>query len=252
MTLVAGGMFVFSRIGGLLMAMPVLGASGIPVQARLAVAVPLSLLLLPSAGQVPLPATLSALLGGIISEVVLGLLMGFCMQVVYAALGVAADLASTQAGLQLAGMVDPVTMAQPGVLGVLVTWLGAGVFLGADMHLFCLTTLGSSFHEVPPGAVTMALGGAEGLVRLSGTMLLTSVQLAAPLTVFVFSVNLAMSILGRMAPGQQFFFAVGTTLHVVAGLALLTLALPAMLRVWVDLLPTGLEAMMQAVHLAGG
>lgn len=252
MTLIAAGMFVFSRMGGLLMSMPVLGSAGIPTHARLAIAVPLSLLLLPAAAEVPVPATLSALLGAIVSEVLLGLLMGFCMQVVYASLGVAADFASTQAGLQLAGMVDPVTMAQPGVLGVLVTWLGAGVFLGADVHLFCLTSLGTSFQEVPPGAVTLALGGVEGLVRLSGSMLLTAVQLAAPLTVFVFSVNLAMSILGRMAPGQQFFFAVGTTLHVVAGLALLIFALPAMLRVWVDTLPRGLEAMIEFVRLAGG
>lgn len=252
MILVAGGMLVFSRVGGLLMTMPVLGAAGIPVHARLAVAAPLSLLLLPLAAQAPLPTTLSALLGGIVSEVLLGLLMGYCMQLVYAALGVAADLASTQAGLQVAGMVDPITMAQPGVLGVLASWLGAGVFLGADMHLYCLTALGTSFHEVPPGTVTMALGGAEGLVRLSGTMFATSIQLAAPLTVFVFSVNLAMSILGRMAPGQQFFFAVGTTFQVIAGLALFAITLPAMLRAWLDSLPGGLEAMMEAVRLAGG
>jgi flagellar biosynthetic protein FliR len=251
-TLVAGGMLVFCRVGGLLMTMPVLGAAGIPVHARLAVAVPLSLLLLPLAAQAPLPATLSALLGGIVTEVLLGLLMGYCMQVVYAALGVAADLASTQAGLQIAGMVDPITMAQPGVLGVLATWLGTGVFLGADMHLYCLTALGTSFRDVPPGEITNVLGGVEGLVGLSGTMLATSVQLAAPLTVFVFSVNLAMSLLGRMAPGQQFFFAVGTTFQVVAGLALLAITLPAMLRAWVDSLPGGLDAMMNAVRLTAG
>ncbi|MDP2313239.1 MAG: flagellar biosynthetic protein FliR [Pseudomonadota bacterium] len=252
MSLLVGGMLIFSRLGGMLMAMPVLGASGVPVQARLAIAVPLSFLLLPLAAEAPPPTALSALIGGVVCEALLGLLMGYCMQLAYSAFGIAADLASTQAGLQVAGMIDPLTLAEPGVLGVLATWLGAGVFLGADLHLHCLATLGASFHDVPPGQITSVMAGAEGLVRLSGSVFATAVQLAAPLTVFVFAVNLAMSVLGRMAPGQQFFHAVGTTFQVVAGLALFAIALPAMLRTWLAWLPAGLEAMSTAARLAGG
>ncbi len=252
MTLIAGGMYLFARIGGLLMVMPVLGSAGVPVQARLAIAVPLAFLLLPLASGAPAPATLSALVGALVSEVLLGLLMGYCMQLAYTALGVAADLASTQAGLQMAGVVDPVSNAEPGVLGLLATWLGAGVFLGADVHLHCLAALGDSFRDVPPGSVTSALAGVEGLVELSASVFATAVRLAAPLTVFVFAVNLAISLLGRLAPGQQLFFAIGTTFQVIAGLALMAIALPAMLRAWLAFLPAGLEALVSIARLAGG
>ena len=115
--LVTAWMLVFARVAGLLATMPVLGAAGVPALARLGAAVPLAVLLLPVGGSVVVPETLSALLGALILEMLLGTAMGFCMQVAFAALGVAADLTSSQAGLSMGAMFDPVSMSQPGAIG---------------------------------------------------------------------------------------------------------------------------------------
>ena len=57
------------------------------------------------------------------------------------------------------------------------------------------------------------------------------VRLAGPLVFFAMMVNLALMVLGRMAPGLQLFFSIGTSFTVIAGIVLLGAALPAMLQV---------------------
>lgn len=249
MALVAGGLYVFARLSGMLVAMPVLGAAGVPVWARLLFAVPVVFLLLPVASAAEVPLTLSALLGGVVLELALGLLVGLIMQVAYAALGIAAEIISVQTGLAMAALLDPVSSTQAGAVGVLLTWLGAGVFLGAGVHRHMLAVVAESFATVPPGSLE-GLGEAGVLVPLAGTMLATGVQLAGPVTLFVLAINVGISVLGRMAPGQQLFFAIGTTLQTVIGLALLGVALPMVLRVWMAEVDGAFEAAIRV--LAGG
>ncbi len=250
--LVTAWMLVFARVAGLLATMPVLGAAGVPALARLGAAVPLAVLLLPVGGSVVVPETLSALLGALILEMLLGTAMGFCMQVAFSALGVAADLTSSQAGLSMGAMFDPVSMSQPGAIGALANWLGTGVFLGAGLHLNCIQALGQSFRDVPVGTVADITASGAAIAMLVGAMIATAVQLAAPLTLFVFAVNLALALIGRMAPGVQILQTIGTTIQVIVALALLGPTLPRMLEAWLDWMPQGLDALLLTLRLAAG
>lgn len=247
---IAEGVFVFSRLGGLLMTLPGFGMGAVPAVARLGAAVPLTLLLLPASDGAPVPDTLSHLAAGVGSELLLGIAMGTVVSLVFGALGTAGELLATQGGMHLATMLDPLTLAQPGAIGVLATWLGTGVFLGSGLHLHCLVALGDSFHALPPGAVSHVLGVGELLVPTAGVALTTGVTLAGPITIFVFTVNLGLSILGRMAPNLQLFFAVGPSLTVVAALALFGVALPSLLAAWAWSLPDGVSAIAALVELA--
>jgi flagellar biosynthetic protein FliR len=241
--LVAGGVLVFARIGGLLMTMPGFSARAIPAVARLGLAVPLTLLLLPTAAGTAVPTTVSHLLAGVVSEAMLGIAMGTAAALAFGTLAAAADLLSGQIGMHIAAMLDPLTLAQPGAVGVLATWLGTGVFLGAGMHLRCLLALGDSLRALPPGAVAAPLAAGSVLLPQAGEAIAAGVTLAGPLTLFVFTVNLGLSILGRMAPNLQLFFAIGPSVTVVAGLGLLGVALPTLLSAWCSLQPTAFAAM---------
>ena len=233
------GILIFSRLAGLLMLVPGISSRAVPAYARLLVAVPLTFLLLPVVGRMPPPTELSTLFGQVASEALFGVAMGLSVSLVFGALSTAAEVLSAQSGLQIASMLDPVTMTQPGAVGVLVTWLGTGVFLGANLHLRCITALGASLQAIPPGQASSAFLAADLLVPLGGVALSTGIQLAGPLTAFVFCVNLGLSLLGRMAPGLQLFFAIGPTITVAASFALIAISLPLLLETWYDTLPRG-------------
>ncbi len=249
-TTIWGALLVFARLGGLLMTLPGFSSAVVPVLARLGAAVPLTLLLLPVSAGVVAPPTLSALAAGIGGEVLLGIAMGSVVAVMFGSLGTAADLLSTQGGMHIGTMLDPLTHAQPGAVGVLATWLGTGVFLGAGLHLECLAALADSFEVLPPGTMTHPLSAGEIFLPAAGHAIYTGVTLAGPVTIFVFLVNLGLSILGRMAPGLQLFFAVGPSFTVVASLVLFAIALPSLLSAWMNVLPEAIASILALAELA--
>ncbi len=231
------GFYVFSRLAGLLAVIPVLGARGVPRLARLAAALPLTVVILPAAGVAAPPESLSALALGIATEVGWGLLLGFMAQVAFSALAVGADLASSQSGLQIAAMVDPVSNTDSGAMGALATWLGTGVFLGAGVHLALITILAESFDILPPGGIA-DLHVAALLPRLAADALATGVMLAGPLTLFTFLCNMCLSVLSRLSSVQQLFMAFGQIVQVCFGLVVFAIALPTILRYWLVWLAT--------------
>ncbi len=239
---VTGGVLVYARLAGLLMTLPGVSVRAVPSYARLFVAVPLTLLMLPGVGTTEVPSALSVLFSQLASEALFGVAMGLCVTLVFGALATAAEVISTQSGLHIAAMLDPLTMTQPGAAGVLVTWLGTGVFLGENLHLRCIRALGDSLHQVPPGHASAAFMAANQLIPLAGVAITTGIQLAGPITAFVFCVNLGLSLLGRMAPGLQIFFAIGPTITVAASFGLMAISLPAILETWYDTLPRAFVA----------
>lgn len=248
---VAGGVLLFTRIASLLMMLPGVSARVVPRLARMSIALPMTLLLLPAVGTPVVPSDVSVLFGQIAGEAVLGSAIGFSVSMVFSALSTAADIVSAQGGLQMAAMLDPLTLSQPGAAGVLITWLGTGVFFGQNLHLRCIEALGASIEAMPLGQAASAFTAGQVLLPLGGVALYTGIQLAGPLIALIFCVNLGLSILGRMAPGLQLFFAVGPTFTLAAAIALLAITLPALLGAWYGSLPIAFEAVRALLRSAG-
>jgi flagellar biosynthesis protein FliR len=101
---------------------------------------------------------------------------------------------------------------------------------------------------MPPGAVVDPLRSGLVIVPLAESALEAGVQIAGPVTIFTFGVNLGQSLLGRMAPNLQLFYAIGPILSVGFGLFLLAVSLPALLATWYGMMPQAL----QALGLLGG
>lgn len=241
--LVVVAVLIFARLAGLLMTMPGFSSQLVPALARLAAAVPLTAVLYPAAATGPVPESLSGLVVAVLGEVLVGVSMGFVISAVFGTLTMGAEMISAQSGLQMAMLLDPMTMSSPSAVSVLATWLGTGVFFGADLHLACIAALGESLQASPPGSFGLVFDQARVLIPTMGAVLSTAVQLAGPITIFVFTVNLGLSLVGRMAPNLHLFFALGPTITVVAALGILAAALPALLTAWYAFLPLGFDAM---------
>jgi len=234
--------FVLTRIGALLMTMPALGSRAVPTWGRLGAALPLAFILYPAVAEVPIPPSLSALVAAVLAEVAVGVSMGFAVRLVFDVLTMAFEVIAAQVGLSMASLLDPVTGSTPTVLSSLATWLATGMFFGANLHLMCIDAVADSLLAMPPGAVLRPLQAGAVLVPLAEAALRAGVQLAGPLTIFSFVMHLGQSLLGRMAPSLQLFYAIGPALSVGFGLFILAAALPALLSTWFALMPRALEA----------
>lgn len=235
---VIAAFLVFARIAALLMVMPVLSGAAVPPWVRLALAVPLTAVLLPAAGSYVGPVVLSSMVGALVREILLGLTMGFATQLVSSVLSTTFEAVATQAGMAIASQIDPMTASNSSTLATLGGWLATGAFFAGDVHLACIRAVARSYGGAPIGDAHVGPGAVEELIKLAEVSFETGFQLAGPLTVFIFAVHMGQALLGRMAPNVQLFWAIGPVMTIGFGLFVLAAALPSILTGWYGMMPT--------------
>lgn len=207
------------RPGFLVMAVPAFGSGFAPVTVRIGLMVTVSVLLMPF---VALPAELppTALVGVVAREAVIGLALAMAVRALIAATELAGNLMGFSIGFFLAAVVDPQTGVQNKVLSAAYATFALVVFFLVDGHHAVLRSLAASYSILPVGAGQ--IDGPIGMIvgRLLGVVFVLGVQLAAPVLVVLFVVELALGLMSRLAP-QMNLMMLGMPLRVAIGLTVL-------------------------------
>jgi len=151
--LAAAFMLAFARIAAMVMLLPGLGETNIPVRIKLSIALLLTMIILPlhrQAYQVDMTA-LTPLLVMMLHEIVIGVVLGATARVTLAALQVAGAVIAQQMGLGFVTEIDP-TQGQQGVLvGNFLTMLGVTLLFATDSHHLVIAALSDSYNIFAPG-----------------------------------------------------------------------------------------------------
>jgi len=233
--LAATFMLVFARIGSMVMLLPGLGESNIPVRVKLAIALMLTLIILPlhrDAYHVDLQS-LPALLVLMLHEIIIGVVLGATARVTLAALQVAGSVIAQQLGLGFVTTIDP-TQGQQGLLvGNFLTMLGITLLFATDSHHLVIAALSDSYAVFSPDD-TLSSGDVAALAtRAFAAAFKIGLQLSAPFLVFGLVFNVGLGVLGRLMPQMQVYF-VGVPLSILAGFLILGLVLAAMMGTYLD------------------
>jgi len=233
--LAAAFMLTFARIGAMVMLLPGFGESNIPVRIKLAIALLLTLIILPLHRQgyhVDL-SSMTSLLVLMVHEIFIGILLGATARVTLAALQVAGSVIAQQMGLGFVTSVDP-TQGQQGVLiGNFLTILGVTLLFATDSHHLVIAALNDSYKVFSPGE-TLASGDIASLAtRAFSAAFKIGLQLSAPFLVFGLVFNLGLGVLARLMPQMQVYF-VGVPLSILAGFLILGLVIVAMMGTFLD------------------
>ena len=241
----AAFMLVFARIGAMVMLLPGLGESNIPVRIKLAIALLLTLIILPlhrAAYSVDM-GSMAGLLTLMMHEIFIGILLGATARVTLAALQVAGAVIAQQMGLGFVTSVDP-TQGQQGVLiGNFLTMLGVTLLFATDSHHLVIAALNDSYKVFSPGE-TMSSGDIAALAtRAFNAAFRIGLQLSAPFLVFGLVFNIGLGVLARLMPQMQVYF-VGVPLSIFAGFLILALVLAAMMGTFLDYFIDVMHSMM--------
>src|SRR5712672_450087 len=233
--LAAAFMLVFARIGAMVMLLPGLGESNIPVRIKLGIALVLTLVILPlhrAAYQIDLQS-LMPLLVLMVHEIVIGIVLGATARVTLAALQVAGAVIAQQMGLGFVTAVDP-TQGQQGVLvGNFLTMLGVTLLFATDSHHLVIAALNDSYASFAPGELMSSADIAALATRAFAAAFKIGMQLSAPFLVFGLVFNIGLGVLGRLMPQMQVYF-VGVPLSILAGFLVLGMVLTAMMGTYLD------------------
>ncbi|MBX3478255.1 MAG: flagellar type III secretion system protein FliR [Brevundimonas sp.] len=248
----AGGL-IFARIGAILMLLPGFGESYVPPRIRLSLALVVSLALWPVvAGTLPpLPASLGAMVGWVLREVIVGLMIGALLRSFMTAMATAGEVVSLQTTLGFSQTANPL-QAQPGTtLSAFLTLLGVTLVFATDTHHLFLAGLAGSYEMVAPARPLMTGDFAALAIRTLGDAFLLGVQLAGPVLVFALVFNLASGLVGRVMPQFQVFFA-AAPLSVILGLSVFALSLGVVGTVFIDRYRRLAEVFVAGTGGAGG
>jgi flagellar biosynthetic protein FliR len=124
-------------------------------------------------------------------------------------------------------MTDPASGHAAPVIGTWLSTLATFLLLASNGHLMLIARVADSYAAWPPGGPPPGAGVMTALVGFGGHVFAAGVTIALPVAAALILIQLAMAVLTRAAP-QLNLFAVGFPVTIMAGLALLAMALPVM------------------------
>lgn len=232
------GAMVFLRVAALVSLLPAFGDRSVPARVKLGLAIAFTMIVAPAIAIIPPPQDVLALVRFAVSEVGIGLALGFGIRIFVLVLQTAGSIAAQSTSLSqiLGGAgVEPV----PAMGFVLVVGgLALAVMLG--LHVRAAAFLISSYDLFPFAAVP---GGRPlsqwGLSQVSQGFSLAFLM-AAPFVIASVIYNLTLGVINRAMPQLMVAF-VGAPVITLGGLFLLFASAPLMLTVWADALAAFLQ-----------
>src|ERR1700743_2438694 len=234
--LAATFMLVFGRVGAMVMLLPGLGESNIPVRIKLAIALLLTLIILPlhrQAYQIDMQSMVPMIVM-MFHELIVGIVLGATARVTLSALQVGGAVIAQQMGLGFVTSVDPTNQGQQGVLiGNFLTMLGVTLLFATDSHYLVIAALSDSYNIFSPGDLMPSGDIAALATRAFTAAFKIGMQLSAPFLVFGLVFNIGLGVLARLVPQMQVYF-VGVPLSILAGFLIFSLVLVAMMGTFLN------------------
>ncbi len=168
-------------------------------------------------------------------EVLVGIIMGFTLNIVFQGISFAGLLVGRDMGLAMSSMFDPVSGDDGNIVATILSMAAVIVFVLIDGHHFVVQSLAYSFNLIPLGGFAVTESAYELIVKYSGSIFILAVKIASPLIVAYFLIHLASGIIARVSPSFQVFFVL-IPLKIGLGLFLLMAVTPLYIYLFRDLM----------------
>ena len=176
-------------------------------------------------------------------QMLIGLAMGFSLRLVFSAIDMAGNMIGTQMGLGFATAYDPQSASQTAVISEVLGMLALLVFLAINGHLMVITTLVESFSSLPIGVGILQPGSWLNIANAGGIIFSSGVLLSLPIVVALLITNIALGVLGRVAP-QLNLMAIGFPVTIILGFVALMVSMSYLSEPLQRLFEFGLRSMM--------
>jgi flagellar biosynthetic protein FliR len=158
------------------------------------------------------------------TQVLVGLGLGFVTMLLFAAIQGAGSLIDMFAGFSIAQVYDPLSQANAAVFGRFYQLLATTLLFALDGHLLLVKGFMTSFEAVP--TTGLQLGDFSRLLTHDLSLfLVAAIEVAAPVLGVLFLAEVALGLLARAAPQMNIMnFAFG--FRIIVALLLVGVAIP--------------------------
>ena len=236
--------FPLARILALLAAAPPFNNAGLTTRVRLVLGLTIAVAIAPALP--PMPAIEPASGLGLLilaQQMIIGLAMGFALRLVFSAVDLAGMMISTQMGLGFATAYDPQSASQTPVVSEFIGLLALLMFLSIDGHLMVISTLVQSFTFLPVKLLAISKASWLNIASAGGIIFSAGVMLALPAVTALLITNVALGVLGRVAP-QLNLIVIGFPVTILLGFIALYVGMSYLAAPLQQLFEHGLRSML--------
>ena len=219
-------LFVFFRVGALILFVPILGSRQIPPVLKVGFIFFIAIVTFPLVKDQPLPEPRGVVELAIflIMDVTIGLAIAYIARLIFAAVQVAGTVVDFQMGFGVVNVIDPQTDTQVSVTAPFHNILAVLIFLAVDAHHFIIQAIVDSFFIINPAEISFASLTPEYMLRLFTGTFTIAVKIAAPIMAILFFLSVGLGLVARTVP-QMNVFIVGFPLQIGVGLLMVGLSI---------------------------
>jgi flagellar biosynthetic protein FliR len=220
-------LFPFIRIIGLLVSMPFIGTKLVPTSVKIILAMALTLFAYPIITEFYIPPETYSWIDLVLigtGQFLVGVLMGFLIQILFQAFILAGQIIAMQMGLGFASMMDPGNGVSVPAVGQIYLLMVTLMYLSVDGHMFLFATLGESFRVIPISIAAFESLNFNHVFSLISWMFSMALKIVLPAVIALLLVNISLGIMTKAAP-QLNIFSIGFPLTMILGMIIIYLTL---------------------------
>lgn len=225
---VANFLLLILRFSGIIAFFPFFDSRLIPVSIKGAMIFFLALLFFPLLP--PFDTNISILefiLAGL-SEILLGFMSAFFLQVVFNAIAYAGEILGFSIGMSASSTYDPVSGTQNLIIAQILSLVALLVFLALDYHHLVFMLIAKSLYSTPLGSFGLDSNMLIYFIKAMSNLFIIGFTIAFPVVGVILLSEVIFGMITRTHP-QFNLLVIGLPLKIIIALIVLILALPAMI-----------------------
>lgn len=213
-------MMLATRVGALVMTLPMMAGQFVPMRARLFLTLGISIVGFPMISQYTQfdiqKLNVAEMFLIFSQQILIGICFSFVVQILFQAFSMAAEACAMQMGLGFASMVDPLSGVSVPTLSQFYIMLVSLLFLSFNGHLYIMQAIMESFHRFPLGVLDLRVFDLASVIQTSRWIFIHGFQIALPAITAILMVNITISIMTRATP-QLNIFSIGFPITMILG-----------------------------------
>lgn len=212
-------LLVLTRVGVILFLFPIFGTQVLPglVKTGLALVISLGLYTVVTIDPLLFPNSLAGFLIFMVSELIVGAVLGLSVRLFFTAIQLAGQLVSFQMGFAMINVIDPQSGGQVSILDQIAYWVVLLVFLLLGGHHIMIYAISESFQMIDVGTVSLQKELMEKFLTLSADIFIISLKIGAPGMVALLFVSTAFGLSAKFSPQMNILIA-AFPVNIVVGL----------------------------------
>ncbi len=182
-----------------------------------------------SNAQQTLPDNLTSFILLIFKEIAIGFLIGYVATMAFGAFVMAGELISTDMGLSMAEMVDPLLGDRVNPISQIFQLMAFILFLSINGHHWLINALVLSYKTVPITGFIESGFTISKLVQMFGGLFVSAIKVAAPVMIIMGLIVVVSGFLAKSMPQLNIFLVI-FPLKILVGFLILAMLFPFVTR----------------------